>query len=115
MRYMLLICTDESTEQPPLGPAELALVPEIAAWKEEAERRGLMRASQRLRPSSDATAVRLRDGELLVTDGPFAETKEQIGGYSIIECKDLDEAIEVAAKHPAASSGTVEVRPIWDA
>ncbi|HEV2932511.1 MAG TPA: YciI family protein, partial [Streptosporangiaceae bacterium] len=64
-----------------------------------------------LRPVSDASSVRVRDGEVLVADGPFAETKEQIAGFDIIEAADLDEAIEVASRHPVASYGTVEVRP----
>jgi hypothetical protein len=67
----------------------------------------------RLRPVSDATSVSVRDEQLLVSDGPFAETKEQIGGFDIIECRDLDEAIEIASKHPIARYGTIEVRPVW--
>jgi hypothetical protein len=67
----------------------------------------------RLRPVSDATTVRVRAGEVLLSDGPFAETKEQMGGFDLIECKDLDEAIEVASKHPGAKFGTIELRPLW--
>ena len=67
----------------------------------------------RLRPVADATSVRVRGGEVLLSDGPYAETKEQVGGYDVIECADLDEAIEVASKHPVARFGTVEVRPFW--
>ncbi len=63
---------------------------------------------------SDATTVRVRNGEVLATDGPFAETKEQLGGYYVVECKDLDEAIEVASKIPGARTGSIEVRPIWE-
>jgi hypothetical protein len=62
---------------------------------------------------SDATTVRVRDAEVLLSDGPFAESKEQIAGFDIIECADLDEAIEVAAKHPVAAFGSIEVRPFW--
>ena len=75
--------------------------------------RGIRRGSARLRPSSDASTVRVRDGEVLVSDGPFAETKEQLGGFDIIECASVDEAVEIAAKHPATASGAVEVRPLW--
>ena len=64
-------------------------------------------------PPEDATTVRVRDGKLLLTDGPFVETKELICGFDVIECRDLDEAIEVASKHPMASFGMVEVRPFW--
>ena len=67
-----------------------------------------------MRPTTDATTVRARDGETVTSDGPFAETKEQVGGYFVVECKDLDEAIEVAAKIPGARFGSVEVRPIWE-
>jgi hypothetical protein len=78
------------------------------------QRRGLRRDGSRLRPVSDATAVRVQGGEVVLSDGPFAETKEQIAGYDVIDCKDLDEAIEVASKHPVARFGTIEVRPFWE-
>jgi len=67
-----------------------------------------------LRPGSDATTVRVREEEVLLSDGPFAETKEQIAGYGIIECENLDEAIEVASRHPVARFGSIEVRPLWE-
>jgi hypothetical protein len=67
----------------------------------------------RLRPVSDAVTVRVRGREVLVSDGPFAETKEQIGGFNLLECADLDEAIEVASRHPTAKIGTFELRPFW--
>ena len=76
-------------------------------------RRGVRLTGDRVRAASDATTVRVRGGETLLTDGPFAETKEQMAGFDIIECADLDEAIEVAAKHPMAKLGMVEVRPFW--
>ena len=76
--------------------------------------RGVLRGGERLRASTDATTVRIRDGQVLTTDGPFAETKEQIGGYFTVECDDLDDAIQAAAKIPGARHGSVEVRPIWD-
>jgi hypothetical protein len=111
MRYMLMICVDESIE---LSPEERSAVgPSTEAWVEEMDGRGVRLHGDRLRPVSDATTVRTRDGELLVSDGPFAETREQIAGYDVIECADLDEAIEVASKHPVARFGTIEVRPFW--
>jgi hypothetical protein len=67
-----------------------------------------------LRPAEDATTVRVREEEVLLSDGPFAETKEQIAGYDIIECENLDEAIEVASRHPVARFGSIEVRPLWE-
>jgi hypothetical protein len=68
----------------------------------------------RLRPSTDATNVRLRNGENLISDGPFMESKEQIGGFALIECEHLDDAIEAARRHPFAGHGVVEIRPVWD-
>ena len=69
---------------------------------------------ERLQPAATATTVRVRDGEVLTSDGPFAETKEQLGGFYLVECKDLDEAIEVASRIPGAKHGSIEVRPIWE-
>ena len=88
MRYLMLVCASED-----LGPD----VPP-GPWIAEMERRGVRLQGQRLRPVSDATTVRVREGEVLVSDGPFAETKEQIGGFDILDCADLDEAIEVAVE-----------------
>jgi hypothetical protein len=107
VRYMLLICADESVE---VSPEERSAV----SWLEDVQRRGVRRDGSRLRPVSDATTVRLQDGEVVLSDGPFAETKEQIAGFDVIECEDLDEAIEVAAKHPVARYGSIEVRPFWE-
>jgi hypothetical protein len=107
VRYLMMVCVDESIEVD--GPAA-----DPTAWVEEMEARGVRRLGSRLRPVRDATTVQLRGGEVLLTDGPFADTKEQIGGFDIIECRDLDEAIEVASKHPAAQFGTIEVRPLWE-
>ena len=112
MRYMLMICDDESA---PKSPAEMGADPQLWSWFEEMDRRGMLRGGERLRPSGDATTVRVRGGEVLISDGPFAESKEQMGGYNLIECADLDEAIEVASKHPVAGYGTIEVRPLWEA
>jgi hypothetical protein len=74
---------------------------------------GNFKAGDRLRPVDTATTVRVRDGKTLTTDGPFAETREQLGGYYLIEAKDLDEALAIAAKIPSARYGSIEVRPIW--
>jgi hypothetical protein len=108
MRYLLLICTDETVPPDPVVTAE------YGTWMEEMQGRGLLQGGERLRATTDATTVRVHDGEVLTSDGPFAETKEQIGGYFLVDCKDLDEAIEVAAKLPAARHGSIEVRPIWE-
>ena len=111
MKYMMLVCADEATE---LSPEEAGQIDRAAdAWVEEMARRGIRLAGQRLRPVSDATTVQVRGGEVMIADGPFAETKEQIAGYDIIDCADLDEAIEVASRHPVATFGKLEVRPFW--
>ena len=108
MRYMLLICTD-----PAAPPVDQAALPDIDAWVEELDGRGVRQLGERLAPTADATTVRVRDGRVLLTDGPFAETKEQICGFDIVECADLDEAVDVASKHPMAWAGMIEVRPFW--
>ncbi len=107
MRYLLMIAVDES------APGD-DVTPEYAAFGKEMAERGVLLGGERLRSTSDATTVRVRNGEILATDGPFAETKEQLAGYYMVECKDLDEAIEVAAKIPGARDGSIEVRPIWE-
>jgi hypothetical protein len=114
MRYLLMICNDES-EELAATPEELsAQTAAYVAFGEEMGRRGVLQGGERLRPRTDATTVRVLDDEVLTSDGPFAETKEQIGGYYVVDCKDLDEAIEVAAKIPGARHGSIEVRPIWE-
>jgi hypothetical protein len=111
MKYMLFICADEAVELSPAEQAEMAT--SLETWLTELDGRGVRLHGDRLRPVSDATTVRARGTEVLVADGPFAETKEQIAGYDVIDCADLDEAIEVASRHPVARFGTVEVRPFW--
>jgi hypothetical protein len=114
MRYLLMICTDEEA-QLAVGPEEAAeRTAAYGGFAEEMNRRGVLTGGERLRPTTDATTVRVRDGEVLTSDGPFAETKEQIGGYFAVDCKDLDEAIEIASKIPSARGGSIEVRPIWE-
>jgi hypothetical protein len=114
MRYVLLICADE-TALGALSPEEgTGMTAEYAKWVEEVAGRGLLQGGERLRPTTDATTVQVRDGKVLTADGPFAETKEQLGGYFLVDCKDLDEAIELASKIPAAQNGSVEVRPVWE-
>jgi hypothetical protein len=114
MRYLLMIATDETGFDAVSPEEEAAQMAGYTAWAEEMQRRTILRGGERLRPTSDATSVQVRDGKVLTTDGPFAETKDQIGGYFLVDCADLDEAIEVAAKIPGARHGTIEVRPIWE-
>lgn len=107
----MLICDDESTSP---SQEELAADPAMQAWEADLERRGAELFGERLRPSGHATTVRVRQGETLVSDGPFAETKDLVGGVVVIECADLDEAIAIAAGHPWAHRGSVEIRPVWE-
>jgi len=112
MRYVLLVCNDESEH---LTPEEQdARYAAYTACQEEMETRGVLVARERLRPTSTSTTVRFRGTELVIADGPFAETKEQIAGYFVVEVGDLDEAVELASLIPAATHGTIEVRPIWE-
>jgi hypothetical protein len=107
VKYMLLVCAEEDVQvTPEQASAE--------AWVEETDGRGVRKLGSRLRPVSDATTVRLRNGEVVLSDGPFAETKEQIAGFDVLECADLDEAVEIASKHPVARYGAIEVRPFWE-
>jgi hypothetical protein len=112
MRYALLVCFDENTALSEEDNERLEA--EFMGFQEEMEARGVLVSRERLRPTSLSTTVRVRDAGLVVADGPFAETKEQIAGFYVIECEDLDEAIEIAARNPGARYGTIEVRPVWE-
>ncbi|KAB8191581.1 transcription initiation protein [Nonomuraea phyllanthi] len=107
MRYVMFVCDNESVGVP-MEDAD----PE--SWVREMDARGVRLQGMRLRSGGDATTVRVRGDEVLLSDGPFAETKEWIGGLDLIECDNLDEAIEIASKHPSARFGWVEVRPLWE-
>jgi hypothetical protein len=116
MKYLMIHCIDESTVDldDDDSPAAIEEDRAILAWDYEMLTRGILVGGGRLRPTSHATTVTVRGGEVLVSDGPFAETKEQIAGYAILECTDLDQAIDVASRHPTALIGTFELRPYWD-
>ena len=110
MKYLLFICADGLP-----APEDLAVLQrECPGWVEEMDRRGVRLLGRELELPETAATVRVRDGEVLVTDGPFAETKEFIAGFDLVECADLDEAIEVAAKHPTSWFQTIEIRPFRD-
>ena len=113
MRYLLLIYTQEPTEVPS-AEAIAAEMEAYNAFTREVRDRGAMLGGEALHPTTSATTVRVRDGQTVATDGPFAETKEALGGYYLVEARDLDEAIELAAKIPGARHGSVEVRPIFE-
>jgi hypothetical protein len=104
VKYALLIAGDESAAEHAQDGC--------GGWSEEMEARGVVFGGAGLHPPADATTVRVREGAMLLTDGPFAETREQVGGICLIDCKDLDEAIEIASKHPAAGYGSIEIRPM---
>lgn len=114
MQYLLMIYSAEQEVGAMTEADGNAILAEYGEFGAEMGQRGVLQGGARLRPTADATTVRVRDGETLTVDGPFAETAEQIGGYYLVECKDLDEAIEVAAKIPGARMGSIEVRPLWE-
>jgi hypothetical protein len=114
MRYVLLIYGDESqwgSLTPEQQGKEMQAYEDYGKWLTE---NGWMRAGDALQASATATSVRVRDGKTVTTDGPFAETKEQLGGYYVIDCENLDQAIDAASRIPAARGGTIEVRPIME-
>jgi hypothetical protein len=112
MKYMLMICRDEQVWDTLSTAERQHIYAETAELSEELRARGQYLGGFPLHPSSAATSVRVRDGKRLVTDGPFAETREHLGGYMIIDVEDLDEAIAIAARIPLARTSTVEVRPV---
>ena len=105
MKYMLLVCGDDTADDSGMTPVE--------PWVEELGDRNVRLHGHRLAKPADAVTVRVRGGEVLRTDGPFAETKEYVAGYDILECDTLEEAVEAAARHPVAAIGAMEVRPFW--
>ena len=113
MKYLLLIYGPEPTREP--TPEEIGQeIEAYNAFSDHARQRGAFIAGEALQPIATATTVRVRDGQTLTTDGPFAETKESLGGYYLVEAKDLDDAIDLAARIPGALHGSIEVRPIVD-
>jgi hypothetical protein len=114
MKYLCLVYDDEKNLDA-MSDSELAgLVTQCLTVDEDLRKRGLVIASEALQPVQTATTVRVRNGQVSATDGPFAETKEQLGGFFLIDARDLTEAIEVAAEIPSARLGSIEIRPIWD-
>ena len=109
MKFLLLHYADETTEMSAEERREDQAL--LASWLEDTIARGVNLQGNYLQPSRNAATVRARDGELLVADGPFAETKEQIAGFDIIECADMQEALRVAGAHPTIRHGTIEIRP----
>ena len=114
MRYALLIYANEQDWASQTEEQSQAVNQEYMAFTKDIIDRGLMKGGEALQATATATTVRVRDGETLTTDGPFAETKDQLGGFYLVDCKDLDEAIEVAARIPDVRRGSIEIRPIMD-
>ena len=116
MKYLLLVCWDaermngQTEPDPSSGPAEDE---EGFPWLDDLQARGIWLTGDQLAPPRRGRSVRVRGGKKLVTDGPFATTKEAIGGFDLIECGSLEEAVEIAAAHPIAEMGTIEIRPLW--
>jgi hypothetical protein len=114
MRYLMLICWDAEKMNAQIEPDPNDSPDEESfPWLDDVQARGIWVTGDHLAPPRRARSVRMRDGKPMITDGPFAETKEVVGGFDIIECASIDEAVEVAAGHPAAQTGTIEVRPLW--
>ena len=114
MKFMMLVCwdagaMDAQTEPDPSTPADEDSFP----WLDDVQERGIWVTGDQLAPPRRGRSVRVRDGKAVVSDGPFAETKEAVGGFDIIECDSLEQAVEIAAGHPVAEIGTIEVRPFW--
>jgi hypothetical protein len=109
MRYLLMISADETQVDEAVNEEGMKA---FNAWMDDLVERGVIHAHEGLQPSRTATTVRVRGDEVLLTDGPYIEAKEQIGGFALIEVDDLDEAVEIAAGHPACSWGQVEIRPL---
>ena len=116
MQYLLMCCFNEDRWES-IGEVErVAIMRDYAAWVENTAKSGQLLATGKLEPTRAATTIRMRNGKTHFTEGPFAETKEQLGGYHLIECKDLDEAIAIAQRIPTLpASGVVEVRPLKSA
>jgi hypothetical protein len=114
MRFLMFVCWDakKMDAQTEPNPTDAPVV-EGFPWLDELQARGSWVNGDQLAPPRRARSVRVRDGKPIVTDGPFVETKEAVGGFDIIECGSLEEAVEIAAAHPVARTGTIEVRPLW--
>jgi len=112
MKYMCVIYGDEAKQPQPGTPEMDQLMQDYMAFTKDVQEKRVMVAGDALQPIATATTVRVRGGKTETTDGPFAETKEQLGGYYILDCKNLDEAIAYAARIPTAAYGSIEIRPV---
>jgi hypothetical protein len=113
MQYLLMIYSNEAEVKKLSADANQKMLEEYGAFTQSIVQSGNFKAGDRLQPTATATTVQVREGKTLTTDGPFAETREQLGGYYLVEAKDLDAALSIAARIPSARVGSIEVRPIW--
>ena len=113
MQYLLLIYANEAEMAAKRADAAKAMSAEYMEFTKGIIQGGQFKGGERLKPTSAASTVRVRNGKVSTTDGPFAETREQLGGYYMVEAKNLDEAIAIAARIPGAKDGSIEVRPVW--
>jgi hypothetical protein len=114
MKYVLLVCWDTDRMNAQVEPTQKDTESkEGFPWLDDLQARGKWITGDQLAPPRRARTVRVRDGRPIVTDGPFIETKETVGGFDLIECDSLEEAVDIASKHPVARTGTIEVRPVW--
>ncbi len=113
MQYLLAIYTQESAAAQATPEDMKAMMGAYYAFTMEIKEKGVYLGGNALQPTTTATTVRVREGNTITTDGPFAETREQLGGYYLVNCENLDEAIAYAAKIPGAAFGSIEIRPVW--
>src|SRR3954465_6143105 len=113
MQYLLMIYQNEADYSKIDAATSKKMLEEYGVFTQSIIQSGNFKAGDRLQPTSTATTVRVREGKTLTTDGPFAETREQLGGYYLIDVKDLDAALAIAARIPGARFGSIEVRPVW--
>lgn len=113
MKYLMLVCRDTDASPAPPTQADRDGAPDVGQWWQAANDAGTHVMGDRLRPAAEARTVRVRGGELLVTEGPFTETSELVAGFDVLECDSLQEAVEVASGHAMAHAGVIELRAMW--
>jgi hypothetical protein len=113
MKYLMLVCRDADDSATPPTQADIDGAPDVAQWWQAANDAGSYVMGDRLRPAAEAMTVRVRSGELMVTEGPFTETSELIAGFDVLECETVQQAVEIASGHAMAHAGVIELRAMW--
>jgi hypothetical protein len=113
MQFLMLVCQEVGTSATPVTDADREAAPDLEQWWRSAHEAGRHVMGERLRPAGEAVTVRVRAGELVVTEGPFTETSEIIAGFDVLECASMEEAVDIASGHPMAYGGVIEVRAMW--